>query len=65
MHGSRKICQRGSKLDNGFSLVHEERKAPNATVNRPSSASQCNAFQMAFYWRADGGTTLNAGLEAL
>ena len=81
MRGFRKICQRGSKSDSVFCvflLVDEGRKDSNTTKSGPSSAHQQNAIEMAFGWRADGGTidmtfrwrvdggpTLNAGLVAL
>ena len=38
---------------------------PNTAINGPSSARQQNAISIAFRWRADAGTTLNAGLVAL
>ena len=34
-------------------------------INGPSSARQRNAIEMVFRWRADDGSTLNAGLVAL
>ena len=47
MHGSRKFCQRGSKLD--VFLVDEGIEDPNITINGPSSARQRSAM---FRWRA-------------
>ena len=41
------------------------REDPSTTVSGLSSARQRNAISMAFRGRADGGPTLNAGLEAL
>ena len=38
---------------------------PNTVIKGPSSASQRNAISMAFRWRADDGSTFNAGLKAL
>ena len=64
MRGSREFCQRGSKFDIVF-LVNKGIENPNITINGPSSARQRNAIKMAFRWRADDGTTLNAGLVAL
>ena len=46
-------------------LVDERIKDPNTAINGPSSARQRNAIEMAFRWRADGGSTLNAGFVAL
>ena len=66
---SRKFCQRGSKFDyvefDNVFLVDEGIEDPNITINGPSSARQRNANKMGFYWRADNGPTLNAGLVAL
>ena len=64
MPGSRKFCQRGSKFDNLF-LVDEGIEDPHTAINGSSLASQGNAIEMAFCWRADYGPTLNAGLVAL
>ena len=58
-----KVFQRGSNFDVFF--VDKIREEPNATICRPTSASQRNAIEMAFRWRADDGPTLNAGLVAL
>ena len=66
MRGSRKFCQRGTKLTFFlfcFLLVDEGREDPSTTISGPSSAHQQNAI-MAFPWRADDGPTLNAGLVA-
>ena len=39
MRGSRKFCQRGSKVDcASFFLVDEGLEDPNTTVNEPSSS---------------------------
>ena len=64
MRGSRKFCQRVSNFDN-LLLVVAGREDPNTTISGQSSALQRNAIQMAFRWRADDSTTLNAGLVAL
>ena len=57
MCGSRKFCQRGFKFNN----VDEGIEDPNTTLSGPSSGIQRNAIKMAFRWRADDGTALNAG----
>ena len=44
-------------------LIVDGREDPNTTKSGPWSAHQRNA--LAFCWRADEGTTLNAGLVAL
>ena len=49
MRGSRKFCQRGSKI-----LVDEGRGSKDQNITK-----------MAFRWRADDGLTLNDGLVAL
>ena len=48
-----------------FVLVDEGRGDPSTTISGPSSASQRNAIEMAFRWRADGGPAFNAGLVVL
>ena len=71
MGRSRKFCQRGSKFDKVFFFQlmgvggGGGIEDPNTAINGPSSARQQNAISMAFRWRADAGTTLNAGLVAL
>ena len=62
--GSIKFCQRGSNFDNVF-LVDGESEDPGTTINRPSSARQRNAIEIAFRWRVDDSPVLNAGLVAL
>ena len=37
---------------------------PNSPLSGPSSAHRRNAILMAFHWRADDGTILNAVLVA-
>ena len=54
----------GPNLTEAF-LVDEGRENPNTSKSGPSSAYQQNAFKMAFCWRVDGGSTLNASLVAL
>ena len=54
MRGSRKFCQRGSKIDKIFILfylVDEGIEVPNITINGPSSTRQRNAIK----WRFAGG----------
>ena len=43
-----------------FVFLDEGREDPNTTKSGPSSASQRNAIQMGFRWRAHDGSTLNA-----
>ena len=68
---SRKFCQRGGgpNLTMFFFcfvfLVDEGREDSNTTISGPSSARQRNAIKIAFCWRVDDGSTLNAGLKAL
>ena len=72
MRGSRKFYQRGSKFDNvffffgggGWLLMSGGRiKMPLlAGHHRPASET---LFEIAFLWRANDGSTLNAGLAAL
>ena len=68
MRGSRKFYQRGSKFENVFFffffLISGGRiKMPLlAGHHRPASETP---FEMAFLWRADDGSTLNARLVAL
>ena len=57
MCGPIKFCQRGS--------ISEVFLVDEGEESRPSSARQRNAIKMAFRWRADEGSTLNAGLVAL
>ena len=64
IRGSRKFCQRGSNFDNFF-LFDEGKNDTNTTFSGPSTTRQRNAILMAFRWRADDGTTLNAGLVIL
>ena len=55
---------RGSpNFDNVLFIVNQARK--DTTIPGPSSARHRNAIYMAFCWRADDGSTLNAGLGAL
>ena len=69
MRGSRKFCQRGSNIDNGFCcfffLVDEGRDDPNIIISGPSSASQRNAILVAFRCRADDDPKLNTDLVTL
>ena len=46
-------------------LLAEGREDPNTFLSEPLWARQRNAIKMAFHWRADDGTTLNAGLAQL
>ena len=46
-------------------LVDTGREDPSTTISGPSSARQRNAILIAFCWRGDDGTALNAGLVAL
>ena len=75
MRGSRKFYQRGSKFDKvffffffffgwgGLLMSGGRIKMPLlAGHHRPASETP---FEMAFLWRADDGSTLNAGLVAL
>ena len=64
MRGSKKFCQRGSKIDKMF-LVDEGNRDSNATIIGPSLARKQNAILMAFRWRANYGPTLNTGSIAL
>ena len=66
MRGPRRFYQRGSNFDQKiFYFVYRGIEDPNTAINGPSSVRQRNAIGMAFRWRADDGTTLNAGLVAL
>ena len=58
MRGSRKFCQRGSNFDKLFLFLF-------FYLVEPSSVRQRKAIEMAFHWRADDGSTLNAGYVAL
>ena len=46
-------------------LVDGGIEVPHTAINRPPSARQRNAIEMAFCWLAGAGPTLNAGLVAL
>ena len=59
------FCQRGSKFDIFFSVDGGGIEDAYTAINGPSSARQRNAIEMVFRWRADDGSTLNAGLVAL
>ena len=49
-----------------FAFFYFERgRIQNTTISGPSSARQRNVIKMTFCWRADDGSTLNAGLAAL
>ena len=52
----------GPTLTGGF--FDEEWEDPNTTIRVPSWARQQNAISLAFRWRADDGSTLNAGSVA-
>ena len=54
----------GSKFDIYF-LVDWRTEDPKTALIGPASARQRNAIEMAFRWRADDGSTLNAGLVTL
>ena len=56
---------RGDPCGGCFFLVDGGIEDPNTAINGPPSASQQNAIEMAFPWRADAGPTLNAGLVSL
>ena len=77
MRGSRKFYQRGPNLITFFfffggggwgvggGLLMSGRRIEMPLLaghHRPASETP---FEMAFLWRADGGSTLNAGLVAL
>ena len=46
-------------------LVDEKREDPTTTKSGPLSAHHRNAIVMVFYWWADNGPILNAGLVTL
>ena len=49
MRGSRKFCQRGSKLDNVFFFVDEGRVDPSNIISGPSTACQKDAIFSCFF----------------
>ena len=73
MHGSRKLCQRGSNFDSVFFyiflLVDEGRKDPNTSISGPSSARKQNAIKGRFagmpMLAQHSMLAFNAGLVAL
>ena len=65
MSGSRSFVRRGPTLTTFLLLLRGWREDRNATKSGPSSACQGNAIEMAFYWHANNGPPLNAGLVAL
>ena len=66
MRGSRKFVGGGPTLPSYcfLLLVDEGWEDPNTTISGPLSARKRNAIEMAFRWRADDGSTLNAGMVA-
>ena len=59
MHRFRKICQRGSNFDNFFLPGEKGSKYHYRRADNDPSA------KMAFFWCADVGPTLKAGIVAL
>ena len=58
--GSRKFCQRRSNSDKCLGFLGVRRSY--TTYSGPPSVRQRNANEMVFFWPAEDGQTLNAGV---